>query len=94
MSGLLQAPVTLPSRLGGSGTCYRPASRGTVSSDYEALRSEAELRLVEFIFGELKMGATWVRKAKIAKETGDVHHYDQAKDKAQEINAMVGGSWI
>ena len=58
-------------------------------SDYEALRAEAELRLIEFILGELQMGATWVETAKIAKVGGHMDHYNQAREKAEKITVMV-----
>jgi hypothetical protein len=57
--------------------------------DYEALQAEAEVQLIEFIFGELQMGATWVETAKIAKDSGHMHHYAQAKDYVSHCTSWI-----
>jgi hypothetical protein len=58
-------------------------------SDYEALRDEANQRLIEFLIGELQMGATWADMALVAKDTGATDQYIEAKESAEKVAKTV-----
>jgi O-methyltransferase involved in polyketide biosynthesis len=58
-------------------------------SDYEALRAEAEERLIDFLVGEIQTGVRWAEMALIAKDTGDADNYVKAKESAEKVAKTV-----
>ena len=56
---------------------------------YEALRAESDKRLIDFLQAELAIGTTLVESAKLAKESGHMEHFEQAKEAAETAAATV-----
>lgn len=57
--------------------------------EYEALRAKTQQTLVEFLNAELNLGSTFVRSAEIARDAGQMEHFDQTKSNATRAAATV-----
>ena len=58
-------------------------------SDYEALRTERQQRLVDFLKAELGLAPTLVQSALLAKRQGHMDHYAQAKQNATKAAESI-----